>query len=60
MNWILWTSGCAVGGLLGFVANHFIVARPLMLTIGRMRYAGFMGDVPPAPPGEPRLTVRED
>jgi hypothetical protein len=53
-------AGIGFGALLGFVLNHFVVARPLMVTISRMRYAGFMGDEPPAPPEAPKQTVRED
>jgi hypothetical protein len=55
-----WIAGAAIGLGLGVLLDHFLVARPLMTTIARMRYAGFMGAEPPTPPELVRPTVRED
>ena len=60
MDGILLGVGAIAGVGLGVLLNHFLVARPLMLTIARMRYAGFMGEEPPTPPELVRPTVRED
>lgn len=60
MDWIQLGAGILAGLGLGVLLNHFLVSRHLMQTIARMRYAGFMGDIPPTPPELARPTVRED